>query len=66
MFNFFIGWSVAVFILLANLSNCKFNVFINDTTRVPITNESLFLYPLCLYKILVWRRRLDLHGILDY
>ena len=38
----FIGWSVAVFILLANIFNYTFNLLINNIVREPITDESLF------------------------
>ena len=36
------GWSVAVFILLANIFNYTFNVFISNVVKEPIINESLF------------------------
>ena len=35
------GWSVTVFILLANIFNYMFNLFINNIVRKPIINESL-------------------------
>ena len=38
----FIGWSVAVFILLADIFNCTFNLFFNNIVREPIIDESLF------------------------
>ena len=44
MFNkfLFIGWSVAIFILLADISYCMFNLFIKNIVREPISDESLF------------------------
>ena len=38
----FIGWSVAVFILLADIFNSIFNLFINNIVKEPIIDESLF------------------------
>ena len=38
----FIGWRVAVFILLADYLNCTFNLYINNIVREPIIDESLF------------------------
>ena len=38
----FIGWSVAVFILLAKIFYDTFNLFINNLVREPIIDESLF------------------------
>ena len=38
----FIGGNVAVFILLANIFNCTFNLFINNIVRECIIDESLF------------------------
>ena len=35
----FVGWSVAVFILLAEFFNCTFNLFINNIVREPIIDE---------------------------
>ena len=60
----FIGWSVAVFILLADIFNCMFDLFINNIVRELIIDDSLSIIFLILYKILFWRRRLILHGIL--
>ena len=60
----FIGWSVAVFILLVNIINCTFNFFINNVVREPISDESLFYIFLILYKILFWRKILVLHGVM--
>ena len=36
------GWSSTVFILLVNLFNHAFNLFINNIVRKPIIDESLF------------------------
>ena len=36
----FIGWSVAVFILLVDISNCMFNLFPNNIVSKPIIDES--------------------------
>ena len=36
------GWSDTVFILLVNILNHKFNLFINNIVRKPIIDESLF------------------------
>ena len=41
----FIGWNVAVFILLVNIFNHMFNLFINNIVREPIIDESLFYNP---------------------
>ena len=38
----FIGWSVAVFILLIKIFNCTFNLFINNVVRETIFDEGLF------------------------
>ena len=38
----FIGWNVAVFILLATIFNCTFDLFINNIIRELIIDESLF------------------------
>ena len=38
----FIGWSVPVFILLANIFNNTLYLFINNIVREPIIDESLF------------------------
>ena len=62
----FTGWSVTVFILLANIFNYTFSLFINNIVREPIIDESLLLCFLFLYKILFWRRRLVLHRIFGY
>ena len=37
----FIGWSFAVFILLANIFNCTFNLFISNEVREPIIDVGL-------------------------
>ena len=60
------GWSSTLFILLVNIFDHTFNLFINNIVRKPIVDESLFYVFLPLYKILFWRRRLVWHGILDY
>ena len=60
------GWSSTVFILLANIFDHTFNLFINNIVRKPIIDERPVLYFLPLYKILFWRRRLVWHGILYY
>ena len=36
------GWSSTVFILLVNIFNHTFNLFINNIVRKPIIDESLF------------------------
>ena len=36
------GWSSTVFILLVNIFDHTFNLFINNTVRKPIIDESLF------------------------
>ena len=36
------GWSGTVFILLVNIFNQTFNLFINNKVRKPINDESLF------------------------
>ena len=36
------GWSSTVFILLVNMFNHTFNLFINNIVRKPIIDESLF------------------------
>ena len=41
---YFISWSVAVFILLADISNCTFNLFINNIVREPMIDDSLYMY----------------------
>ena len=61
----FTGWGAAVVILLAKIFNYMFNLFIDNIVREPIIDESLFCF-LLLHKILFWRRRLVLHGILGY
>ena len=55
------GWSSTVLILLVNILNHTFNLFINKIVRKPIIDESLFCF-LPLYEILrsVW------HGISGY
>ena len=35
------GWSSAVYILLVNIFNHRFNLFINNTVKKPIIDESL-------------------------
>ena len=36
------GWSVAMFILLADIFNFTFNLFINNIVSEPFIDESLF------------------------
>ena len=38
----FIGWSVSVFILMTDIFNCTFNLFMNNIVKQPIIDESLF------------------------
>ena len=38
----FTGWSVTVFILLANIFNYTFNLFLNNIVSESIIDESLF------------------------
>ena len=47
----FIGWSGTVFIFLANIFKYTFHLFINNTVREPIIDESLFHFLIKLMRV---------------
>ena len=52
------GWSSTVFILLVNIFNHTFNLFLNNIVKKPIIDESVLFFSTPLYWIFILNKRL--------